>query len=68
MLISMPLFMIHDDYINVLITDLPGSPSAPDVSDVLCDSCTLTWRPPENDGGTPITGYYVERSSGTRSV
>ncbi len=36
----------------------------PDVSEVLRDSCELTWRPPEIDGGTPITGYHIERSTG----
>ena len=28
----------------------------------------MTWEPPENDGGSPIKGYYVERHSGTRWV
>ena len=25
------------------------------------DAITFTWQEPENDGGSPITGYYVER-------
>jgi len=43
--------------------DAPGAPSAPVVSDVFSDSCVLTWSPPDFDGGAPITGYYVERST-----
>ena len=32
------------------------------------ESCKLTWEPPENDGGSPIKGYYVERKSGSRWI
>jgi len=45
-------------------TDPPGPPSAPTASDVTKDSCTLTWRAPESDGGSAIIGYHVERCLG----
>jgi len=35
----------------------------PTVLEVFKDSCSLSWRPPEQDGGSPITGYHVERST-----
>jgi len=44
--------------------DPPGPPSAPTASDVTKDSCALTWRAPESDGGTEIIGYQVERCLG----
>lgn len=25
------------------------------------DSITFTWKPPRNDGGSPILGYFVEK-------
>ena len=34
--------------------------------DVTKTSCTLTWNPPENDGGSPVTGYYVEKHTGAK--
>ena len=31
------------------------------VSDILASSAHLAWEVPETDGGSPITGYFVER-------
>ncbi len=47
-------------------SDKPGPPGAPEPSEVTSTDCELAWRPPDQDGGTPITGYYVERAQ-TRS-
>ena len=37
-------------------------------NDVTKTSCTLHWEQPEFDGGSPITGYYVEKLSGKRWI
>jgi len=49
------------------LADPPGPPSAPTVDDVTKDSCQLSWRPPDHDGGSPVTGYHVERSASGRT-
>ena len=47
--------------VRVWSVDLPGAPSVPHVSEVTGSACHLAWTPPHSDGGTPITGYIVER-------
>ncbi|ERL85176.1 hypothetical protein D910_02598 [Dendroctonus ponderosae] len=47
---------------RVLVVDRPQPPQGPlDVSDVTPDNCSLAWRPPLDDGGSPITNYIVEK-------
>lgn len=43
---------------------MSGTPSAPEklhYTDRGKTSITLAWEPPRTDGGSPITGYYVEK-------
>lgn len=47
---------------RVLVVDRPTAPQGPlDVSDVTPDTCTLSWKAPLDDGGSPITNYVVEK-------
>ena len=48
--------------------DPPGAPRNVEASDVTVESCVITWSPPEFDGGKPISGYYVEKMSGSRWI
>ena len=41
--------------------DPPGPPENVQITEVFHDSITMTWEPPESDGGSPVTGYYIER-------
>ena len=37
-------------------------------SDVTKTTASLAWEEPDFNGGSPVTGYYVEKKSGTRWV
>ena len=52
----------------VLTAKPPSPPGAPSVSDVGKTSVTLSWTPPESDGGSKITGYIVEKKEKGRWV
>lgn len=43
------------------VSDPPGPPTRVTPSDVAKDAVTLTWFEPDEDGGSPITGYWVEK-------
>ncbi|ESO04852.1 hypothetical protein HELRODRAFT_191479 [Helobdella robusta] len=43
----------------------PSPPRRPLVSDVKSNSMQVSWSPPDDSGGCPLTGYLVERRSDT---
>ncbi|CAF4848823.1 unnamed protein product, partial [Rotaria magnacalcarata] len=47
---------------RVIVVDKPDTPEGPiAISDIKPDSCVLTWKPPKNDGGSPISNYIIEK-------
>lgn len=46
---------------TVCVLDVPEAPSKPQVAEVKATSVTLKWRPPGSDGGSPVTGYVVQK-------
>jgi titin len=39
--------------------DTPEGPL--EINDIRPDSCVLAWKPPKNDGGSPISNYIIEK-------
>jgi titin len=47
---------------EVIVQDRPAPPKGPlAVDGITKDACQLAWQPPEDDGGSPITNYVVEK-------
>ncbi|CAF1068172.1 unnamed protein product, partial [Rotaria sordida] len=47
---------------KVIVVDKPDTPEGPlGISEIKPDSCVLTWKPPKNDGGSPISNYIIEK-------
>ena len=52
---------------KVVVLDKPSACEGPlRVSGVAEDRCTLSWRPPLHDGGSPVSRYVVERRESSR--
>uniref|UniRef100_A0A8C1MTV0 Titin n=1 Tax=Cyprinus carpio TaxID=7962 RepID=A0A8C1MTV0_CYPCA len=48
--------------IRIVVLDKPGPPTGPvNVDEVTSDSVTISWKPPEYDGGCTINNYIVEK-------
>ncbi|XP_048086654.1 myosin-binding protein C, cardiac-type isoform X1 [Alosa alosa] len=47
--------------ITVKVVDVPDPPQTPRILSVGEDSCVVQWDPPLFDGGSPVTGYVLER-------
>lgn len=48
--------------------DTPGPVAEFSVSEVTKMSCHLSWTPPENDGGSPVTHYILEKREADRKT
>lgn len=56
-----------DDFMSItlFLTAVPGAPDKPTVSSVTRNSMTVNWEEPEYDGGSPVTGYWLEMKDTT---
>uniref|UniRef100_A0A4W5MP29 Uncharacterized protein n=1 Tax=Hucho hucho TaxID=62062 RepID=A0A4W5MP29_9TELE len=63
-------FGVDKQTIEVAVADVPDPPKGIKVSEITRDSITLTWSPPEKDGGSPIINYIIQKcpTSGDRWI
>ena len=52
---------------TVIVTDRPDAPQNLKVTEVSKDYVILTWEAPENDGGSDITGYTIEKRDAAKT-
>uniref|UniRef100_A0A8C1WIB8 Titin n=1 Tax=Cyprinus carpio TaxID=7962 RepID=A0A8C1WIB8_CYPCA len=50
----------------VKVLDTPGPPTNVKITEVTKDSATVTWEPPENDGGDAVKAYHVEKREASK--
>lgn len=56
---------INENIIDILLLGPPSTPVGPlTASDIDGTELTLSWQPPEHDGGAPLTGYFIEKREG----
>lgn len=59
-MVSHASLSVNDSHFSACFSDVPGSPGTPEVKDKTKSSITLSWSPPDKDGGSPIKGYIIE--------
>ena len=52
----------------VFTTDKPSPPRNLDISNMSAVSCDVSWEIPEDDGGSPIIHYIVEKKNLSRKM
>ena len=51
----------------IIVTGKPSAPECPKVTEISRDFVSLVWTEPDSDGGSPITGYVIERKDDTKN-
>lgn len=47
--------------LNIFSSAIPSAPGAPEPADWTANQVDLVWKEPVSNGGSPITGYIIEK-------
>lgn len=47
--------------VTITMQSVPSPPQNVEVSDVFQTSCVVAWKAPQDDGGSPLVKYVIER-------
>lgn len=47
--------------VSIIMQSVPAAPQDVQVSEVFQTSCIVAWKTPQDDGGSPIIKYVIER-------
>lgn len=50
--------------VTITMQAVPSPPQDVEVAEVFQTSCVVTWKLPQDDGGSPIVKYIIERQVG----
>ena len=53
---------------SIIFIDKPSPPQDVTVTEVTSCSATVTWKAPEDDGGSPVSTYVIERQDTKRGT
>lgn len=53
--------MSFPNYFAFHLTEPPSTPGKPEATDWGSDFIELSWTPPKEDGGSPVTGYIIQK-------
>ena len=56
-----------DGFVKLNVLDIPGPPRNLGFREVFSDRIVVEWDMPSDDGGSPVTGYIIEKKEKARS-
>jgi titin len=63
------LMLVSNGFLSPLsIPDVPSPPRDLKVTDVQRESISVVWQPSEDDGGSPITNYILEKRDAKKTT